>query len=167
MTKSTLLSLCLALFFLTFPALAYDLGGIALGGKEIDVKKAMPATHCKALEWKSDAADRRCDDARAPVGGVETRTTVFLKAGVIQAYDVRFDIKDLERMKAYLKARWGEPLAEATDVISRRDQKDRKVFKMRWEKGAERAILTAQMEKRRVSLEVSRGNFPEEIYRVR
>jgi hypothetical protein len=167
MTKSTFLSLCLPLFFLTPPALAFDLGGIALGGKEIDVKKAMPATNCKALEWKSDAADRRCDDARVPVGGVETRTTVFLKAGVIQAYDVRFDIKDLERMKAHLKARWGAPLAEATDVIARRDAKDRQVFKMRWEKGAERAILTAQLEKKRATLEVSRGNFPEEIYRVK
>lgn len=167
MTKTTLLSLCLPLFFLSSPAQAYDLGGIALGGKEIDVKKAMPATNCKALEWKSDAADRRCDDARVPVGGVETRTTVFLKAGVIQAYDLRFDIKDLERMKAHLKARWGAPLAEATDVIARRDAKDRQVFKMRWEKGEERAVLVAQLEKKRASLEVSRGNFPVEIYRVK
>ena len=78
MKKSVFLSLCLPLFLFTSPALAYDLGGIALGGKEVDVKKAMPATHCKPLEWKSDAADRRCDDSRAPVGGVETRTTVFL-----------------------------------------------------------------------------------------
>ena len=163
MRKTIFLSLCL----LALPALAYDLGGIALGGKEVDVKKAMPSTNCKALEWRSDAADRRCDDARVPVGGVETRTTVFLKAGTIQAYDVRFDIKDLERMKAHLKARWGEPLAETTDVIARRDKQDRKVFKMRWEKGADRAILTAQLEKKRVSLEVSRGNFPEEIYRVK
>ena len=157
------LSLCL----LALPARAYDLVGIALGGKEVDVKKAMPSTNCKALEWKSDAADRRCDDARVPVGGVETRTTVFLKAGAIQAYDVRFDIKELDRMKAHLKSRWGEPLAETTDVIARRDKQDRKVFKMRWEKGADRAILTAQLEKKRVSLEVSRGNFPEEIYRVK
>lgn len=161
--KKILLLLCL----LPFQALAYDLNGIAIGGKEIDVKKAMPATNCKALEWKSDAADRRCDDARVPVGGVETRTTVFLKAGVIQAFDVRFDIKDLERMKAHLKARWGAPLAEATDVIARRDAKDRQVFKMRWEKGEERAVLVAQLEKKRVSLEVSRGNFPVEIYRVK
>ena len=167
MKKTIFLSLCLPLFSFTLPAHAYDLGGIALGGKELDVKKAMPSTSCKALEWKSDAADRRCDDARVPVGGVETRTTVFLKAGAIQAYDVRFDIKELDRMKAHLKARWGEPLAEATDVISRHDKLDRKVFKMRWEKGAERAILTAQLEKKRVSLEVSRGNFPEEIYRVK
>ena len=163
MTRTIFLLSCL----FSLPAQAYDLGGIALGGKEIDVKKSMPATNCKALEWKSDAADRRCDDARVPVGGVETRTTVFLKAGVIQAYDVRFNIKDLDRMKAHLKARWGEPLAEVTEVVARDAKQDRKVFKMRWEKGAERAILTAQLEKRRVSLEVSRGNFPEEIYRVK
>lgn len=171
MTKRTFLSHCLPLFLpfllLPSPALAYDLAGIALGGKELDVKKAMPATHCKALEWKSDAADRRCDDSRAPVAGVETRTTVFLKGGAIQAYDVRFDVTDLEKIKAHLTARWGAPLAEATDVISRRDAKDRKVFKMRWEKGADRAILTAQLEKKRASLEVSRGNFPDEIYRIK
>jgi len=158
-----LLGLCLP----ALPALAYDINGIAIGGKEIDVKKAMPSTNCKPLEWKSDAADRRCDDAKVPVGGVETRITVFLKAGVIQAYDARFDIKELERMKTHLKSRWGAPMAEATDVISRKDKEDRKVFKMRWEKGEERAVLTAQMEKKRVSLEVSRGNFPVEIYRIR
>ena len=158
-----LLSFCL----LALPALAFDVNGIKLGGAEIDVKKALPSVHCKALEWKSDAADRRCDDARVPVGNVETRLTVFLKAGAIQAYDIRFDVKELERMKSHLRARWGAPLAEATDVIARRDKEDRKVFKMRWEKGAERAILTAQLEKKRASLEVSRGNFPEEIYRVK
>jgi hypothetical protein len=98
---------------------------------------------------------------------VETRFTVFLKAGVIHAYDVRFDIKDLERIKAQLKARWGEPLAEATDVIARQGKPDRKVFKMRWEKGADRAVLVAQLEKKRASLEVSRGDFPAEIYRVK
>lgn len=162
MKRILLLSFCL----LAWPAVAYELNGIALGGKEIDAVKAMPSTRCKALEWKSDAADRRCDDARVAVGGVETRITVFLKAGVIQAYDLRFDIKDLDRMKAHLKARWGAPLAETTEVIARRDAKDRQVFKMRWEKGAERAILTAQLEKKRASLEVSRGNFPTEIYRV-
>lgn len=163
MKKFLLLFLCLA----AFPALAFDVNGIKLGGAEIDVKKAVPSVGCKAVEWKSDAADRRCDDARVPVGNVETRLTVFLKAGVIQAYDIRFDIKELERMKAHLKSRWGAPLAETTEVISRRDKEDRKVFKMRWENGADRAILVAQLEKKRVSLEVSRGNFPEEIYRVR
>ena len=77
---------------------------------------------------------------------------------------MRFDMKELERMKAQLRKRWGEPLAE---VISRRDKPECKVLKMRWEKGAERALLVAQLEKKRASLEVSRGSFPVEIYRVR
>ena len=162
-TLLLLLTFCLP----ALPVLAYDFNGIRLGGSETEVKKAMPSVHCKALEWKTDAADRRCDDARVPVGRVETRITVFLRAGVIQAYDVRFDSKDLERVKAHLKSRWGEPLAEATEVVSRANQSERKVFKMRWEKGAERALLIAQLDKKRASLEVSRGNFPAEIYRVR
>jgi len=163
--KKRLLAMLLCL--LAFPALAFELNGVALGGKEVDAKKAMPSALCKALEWKSDAANRRCDDSKVSVGGVETRITVFLKADAIQAYEVRFDIKELERMKSQLKKRWGEPLAEAIEVIARKDKPDRKVFKMRWEKGAERALLVAQLEKKRASLEVSRGNFPVEIYRVK
>jgi len=155
------------LLFLSLPAIAYDINGVKLGGREVEVKKAFPSVHCKALEWKSDAADRRCDDARISLGGVQARITVFLKADSIQAYDLRFDVKELERVKAHLKARWGAPLAEATEVIARRDKEDRKVFKMRWEKGADRALLVAQLEKKNATLEVSRGNFPQEIYRVR
>jgi hypothetical protein len=161
------LLLLVTLVLPALPALAYDLNGIRLGGDETGVKKAMPSAHCRALEWKTDAADRRCDDARVPLGKVETRITVFLRAGVVEAYDVRFDARDLGRVTALLRSRWGEPLAEATEVISRANQAERKVFKMRWEKGAERALLTAPLDKRRVSLEVSRGGFPAEIYRVR
>ncbi len=159
--------LSVALLCLSFHALGFELNGLVLGGKEIEAKKAMPSARCKALEWKSDAADRRCDDAKVSVGGVETRITVFLKADAIQAYDTRFEIKELERMKVHLRKRWGEPLAEVTEVIAKRDTPDRKVFKMRWEKGADRALLVAQLEKKRASLEVSRGNFPVEIYRVK
>ena len=163
MKKILLWSLCL----LAFPALAYDLNGISLGGREIDARKAMPSANCKALEWKSDAADRRCDDSKISLGGVEARITVFLKADAIQAMDLRFDTKDLDRVKEALRSRWGAPLAEATETISRKDKPDRKVFKMRWERGAERAVLSAQLEKKRATLEISRGTFPEEIYRVR
>lgn len=159
--------LFITLLFLSLPAIAYDINGVRLGGREVEVKKAFPSVHCKALEWKSDAADRRCDDARISLGGVQARITVFLKADAIQAYDLRFDVKELERVKAHLKARWGAPLAEATEVIARRDKEERKVFKMRWEKGADRALLAAQLEKKNATLEVSRGSFPEEIYRVR
>jgi len=158
---------CITLLFLSLPAIAYDINGVRLGGREVEVKKAFPSAHCKPLEWKSNAADRRCDDARISLGGVQARITVFLKADSIQAYDLRFDVKELERVKAHLKARWGAPLAEATEVIARRDKEDRKVFKMRWEKGADRALLVAQLEKKNATLEVSRGTFPEEIYRVR
>mgnify|MGYP001563410344 CR=1 FL=1 len=149
------------------PALAYDANGVALGGKEIEVKKAFPSARCKALEWKSDAADRRCDDSRISFGGVDAKITFYLKAGAIQAFDLRFDTRDLERVKDLLRGRWGTPLAEVTETIAKRDKEDRKVFKMRWEKGADRAVLTAQLEKKRANLEVSRGSFPEEIYRVK
>jgi len=158
----SLLLLCAGL-----PALAYEMNGVRLGGTERDVRRIHPSAHCKPLEWKSNAADRRCDDARVALDGVQGKITVFLKADAIEAYEMRFDQKDLERVKAALRARWGEPAAEATETIARRDGRDRKLFKMRWEKGAQRAILTSQLERKRVDLEVSRGSFPEEIYRVR
>jgi hypothetical protein len=157
---------------LAFPALAYDVNGVKLGGREIDVKKTFPSVHCKDLEWRTDAADRRCDDAKIALGGaggVEAKVTFYLKAGVIRAFDLRFDTKDLERMKTILKTRWGAPLAEATETIGARnkEQKDRKVFKMRWEKGADRAVLSAQLEKKRANVEVARGNFFDEVYKVK
>ena len=161
-------TLCLlALLAMPFGALAYEVNGVKLGGRELEVKEAFPSALCKPLEWKSDAADRRCDDARISLAGVVAQITVYLKAGAIQAMDLRFDVKDLDRVKATLRSRWGAPLGEATEIFSRKDTKDRKVFKMRWEKGADRAILTAQLEKKRATLEISRGSFPEEIYRVK
>ena len=81
--------------------------GVALGGREVDVKKAFPSVDCKPLEWKSDAADRRCDDAQISLDGVLMRITVYLKADVIQAFDLRIDMKDLEPAKKALQARWG------------------------------------------------------------
>jgi len=151
------------------PVLAFDVGNVKLGGKELDVKKAHPSAHCKPLEWKSDAADRRCDDARVSLAGVQVKLTAFLKADSIQAIDLRFDTRDLEKVKEVLRARWGAPLAEATETFATKDkgQKDRSVFKMRWEKGADRAILSARLEQRRGGVEISRGRFPDEIYRVR
>ena len=160
--------LCLvALLALSPAAFAYDVNGVGLGGREVDVKKAFPSAHCKALEWISDAADRRCDDARISLNDVETLFPGYLKANNIRAFDLRFDIKDLERVKETLKLRWGAPLGEVTETISKKDKPDRMVFKMRWEKGADRAILTAQLEKKRATVEVSRGSFPDEIYRVK
>lgn len=148
-------------------ALAYDANGVALGARELDVKKAFPSAHCKPLEWKSNAADRRCDDGKISFGGVQAKITFYLNADTVQAFDVRFDSKDLERVKTHLRSRYGAPLSEATETIARRDREDRQIFKMRWEKSADRAVLTAQLERKRASLEVSRGNFDTEIYRVR
>ena len=160
----------LLLAVLLFPGLAaaaYEVNGVALGGKEVDVLKAFPSARCKPLEWKSDAADRRCDDAQISLGGTMGKVTVFLKAGVIQAMDLRFDIKDVGQIKQTLRSRWGEPQAEATETFTAKDKKDRSVFKMRWEKGADQAVFTAQMDKKRATLEISRGNFLVEIYRVK
>lgn len=165
--KKLLPNVLLLLLALPLPAFAYDISGVGLGGREADVKKAFPSVYCKPLEWKSDAADRRCDDAQIALDGVLMRITVYLKAGVIQAFDLRAEMKDLERAKKALQARWGVPLAETTETVARKDKPDRKIYKMRWEKGGDRAILTAQLEQKRLSVEVSRGNFPEEIYRVR
>jgi hypothetical protein len=146
---------------------AYGVNGVNLGGHEADVKKAFPSARCKPLEWKSNAADRRCDDAQISLGGVPAHFTAYLKGDVIQAIDLRFDMKDLERGKAALRAIWGAPMAETVENFARKDKPDRKVLKMRWEKGDDRAILSAQLEKNRVTVEVSRGSFPEEIYRIR
>jgi len=166
MNKSTLTPF---IFLLLFPAaaLAYDVNGVGLGSKEGDVKKTFPSALCKALEWKTNAADRRCDDGRIVMGGIEGKATFYMKADVIQGFGLRFDLKDLERVKAHLRQRWGAPLAEATDVIPQKDKPDRKIYKARWEKGTDLAILTAQMDGKRVIVEVSRGNFNTEIDKVR
>lgn len=156
-----------AFFALPLPALAYEINGVRLGGPESEVQKAFPSARCKPLEWKSDAADRRCDDARISLGGIEARITVFLKANAVQAMDLRFDNRDFGRLKDALRARWGAPQAEANEVFASKDKRDRSVYKMRWEKGADRAVLTAQMDKKRMTLEISRGNFPVEIYQVK
>ena len=155
MKNSILMLLCLA----AFPALAYDVNSLRLGGREIDVKKAHPSAYCKALEWKSDAADRRCDDAQASLGGVQVKITVFLKADVIQAIDLRFAIADLERVKAVLRDRWGKPLAEVTD--NRAQAQGPAGLQEAGGKGR-RAILTAQLEQKRARVG-SRAELSDEI----
>jgi len=162
----------LSLFFVVslvfgYRAWGYDANGVALGAAEADVRKAFPSAHCRALEWKSQAAERRCDDARIVFGGAEARITFYLKADRVQAFDVRLDERDLERVAAFLKQRYGKPLAETREKIERREGDVREIYKVRWEKGEQRALLTSQLKRRRVDLSVWQGNFEDEIYRVR
>jgi hypothetical protein len=160
--------LALGLLLVCMPAAAaYDIKGVALGATEKDVIRALPSAHCKALEWESRAADRRCDDSRVSFGGVEVKVTFYLKKDVVEAFDLRFDTKDVDRFVAFLKTRYGAPQSETRDEIKREGKTARKVHKALWEDGGTRAVLVAQLEKGRASMLVSRGAFDEEIYKVR
>jgi hypothetical protein len=67
---------------------------------------------------------------------------------------------------AHLKRHYGAPGSETREKIERR-RETRELYKLRWEKGADRAMLTSQLKRRRVDLNVWRGNFDTEIYRIR
>lgn len=148
-------------------AAGFDINNVALGGTEADVQKAFPSARCKPLEWKSDAADRRCDDGKIVVGGAVAKITVYLKRDAIQAYDLRFDLQDLQRLAGHFKGRWGKPVAETRDKIYKDSKEVREVYKLAWQQGKDRAVLTSLSTVKRVSLSVARGNFEEEIYRVK
>ena len=162
----TLLLMAIALFAVPAAA-ALDVKDITLGANERAIKLKFPSAHCKALEWQSKAADRRCDDSRVAFGGVEVQVTFYLRKDALEAFDVRFDTKELERFVKFLKSRYGEPRSEDKESYARKGKSAREVYKALWESGKERAVLTAQLEKRRASMLVSRGDFDEEIYRVR
>ena len=152
-------------FGVSGPLFAYDLNGVSVGDSEADIKKAFPSALCKRLEWSSPAADRRCDDAKISIGGVESRVTFYLRKSAVEAFDVRFDTNELDRFAAFIKTRYGKPLAETKETIERQGKKPREIYKARWEKGREHAVLVSQMEQKRASLTVSRGDFEEAIYR--
>jgi hypothetical protein len=147
---------------------AYDANGVALGASEKDVKKAFPSAYCKPLEWRSPAADRRCDDAKASFGGVGGRLTVYLKKDVVQAFDLRFESRDAARLVSILKKRYGPPSTEVRDVFPAADGKaEKSIYKVVWETGQDRAALVSQPDKKRSQLSVTRGDFEEDIYRLR
>jgi len=146
---------------------AYDVNGVALGAAEKDVRAKFPSANCKPLEWRSRAADRRCDDSRITIGGVAARVTFYLRQDKVEAFDVRFDAQEVEKVIGHLKGRYGKPEAEQRDTVGEPGKKERRIVKVLWETKAERALLTAQLDQRRGSLLVSRGGFDEEIYRVR
>ena len=159
--------LCMILLIAPAAARAFDVNGVVLGAHEADVKKAFPSAYCKPLEWASRAADRRCDDARISFAGVSGRVTFYLKSDAVQAFDLRFDSSQRDTMAAQLKSRWGTPASEATETFSRRDGNERRTYKLRWVKGRDQALLTAPLEHARATLSAARGDFDEEIYRVR
>ena len=148
------------------PAWGFDANGVALGAAEAEVRKAFPAARCKPMEWKTDAADRRCDDAPVRFGGADARITFFLRKDSVQAFDVRFEEKDLRGVVEYLRQRYGRPDAEGHETFQRRGDA-RSIYKVRWEKGQDRAILSSMAGRRRVDLNVWRGNFDTEVYRIK
>lgn len=155
-------------FLLALPvSAAYDADGVALGASERDVRKRYPSARCKALEWESKAADRRCDDAKAVFAGIETRITFYLKKDAVEAFDLRFDSQFAERISNALKGRYGKPASEERESAERKGRPARQLYKVQWENKAERAVLIALSDKRRASLVVWRGAFEEEIYRIR
>jgi hypothetical protein len=149
------------------PAYAFDVNGVALGAREADIRERFPSAYCKPLEWPSRAADRRCDDARIDFMATEARVTFFLRDGVVQGYDLRFAAKERPRVVGVLKSQWGPPAAETKDLIQRNGKPDREVYKMTWAKERDRATLVWRPDRKRCWLSVSRGDFAEEIYRVR
>jgi hypothetical protein len=148
---------------------AYEVNGVALGANEAAVKRAFPSAYCKPLEWRSDAADRRCDDAKIAFAGVRARVVFYLRRDAVQAFTVRFDTRDRDKIAAYFRSRWGAATRETTESIPRKDKDKvpKQIYKVRWDKGNEHALLTAPLEQKRAALEVWRGTFAEEIYRVR
>jgi len=148
------------------PAWGFDANGVALGAAEAEVRKAFPAARCKPMEWKTDAADRRCDDAPVRFGGADARITFFLRKDSVQAFDVRFEEKDLRGVVEYLRQRYGRPDAEGHETFQRRGDA-RSIYKVRWEKGQDRAVLSSMAGRRRVDLNVWRGNFDTEVYRIK
>lgn len=144
------------LFFASTVHAAYDVNGVPLGASEKDIKQKFPYAHCRALEWPSRAADRRCDDSRIIFAGVDASVTFYLRKNAVEGFDVRFDHRDIKGIVAYLRPRYGAPALEGPGPVM-----------AQWKKKAERATITSEKGRRRASLLASRGAFEEEIYKVR
>lgn len=141
---------------------AYDVNDVKLGASERDIKQHFPNAHCRALEWPSRAADRRCDDSRITVGGVDASVTFYLKRDAVEGFDVRFDHRDTPTMLRHLQSRYGKPLAEPPAPAT-----PPAPVSIEWQGADEHARLTSEPGRRRASLLVWRGAFEEEIYKVR
>ena len=145
------------LLLVALPALAaFDLNEIKLGSSERELRKRFPQANCRPLEWQSRAADRRCDDSRVKLGGMEASVTFYLRKDAVEGFDIRFDKRNVEPMKKFLSERHGIP--------SVTDQGD---VKAEWKAKGERARMTAEQGRARASLLVWRGAFEEELYKIR
>jgi hypothetical protein len=137
---------------------AFDVNEVALGASEQEIKAKFKEANCRELEWPSRAADRRCDDSRVKVGGIDASVTFYLKQGAIEGYDVRFDKGQFARMSKFLVERYGTPAVDKTSGLG---------STVEWKNKGERARLSAEQGRRRASLLVWRGAFEDEIYKVR
>ena len=149
-------------FVASAAAAAYDANDVKLGATERDIRQRFPNAHCRALEWPSRAAERRCDDSRIMFGGVDASITFYLKRDSLQAFDVRFDHREIATVLKYLQSRYGKPLAEPAAPAT-----PPAPVTVEWKGTDERARLTSEPGRRRASLLVWRGAFEEEIYKVR
>jgi hypothetical protein len=139
------------------PALAaYDLNDVALGATEAQVMSHFPHAHCRPLEWPSRAADRRCDESRVKIGGMDASVTFYLKSNIVEGFDLRFDAPNVVPVRKLLSQRYGEPI-----VVDKGD------VKAEWKSNGERARITTEQGRRRASLLVWRGAFEEELYKIR
>ena len=157
----------MTLLALPASALGFDANGVKLGANEAAVKSAFPEAHCKPLEWKSDAADRRCDNSRIRFSGLPARITFYFKGGALQAFDVRFQSSDFEAVAKTLKAQYGKPVFEGRETVRRRNHSEQEVFRVRWRKDKDSATYSARAGERRSELLVWRGNFDVVIYRLK
>jgi len=135
---------------------AYDVNDLTLGASEGQIKQHFPNVNCRALEWQSRAADRRCDDSRIRFGGVDASVTFYLKRDALEGFDVRFDRRELARVKQFVDGRYGKPAREGQTPPS-----------AEWKSDGERARLSAEASRRRASLFVWRGAFEDELYKIR
>ncbi len=109
-------------------------------------------------------------DGRRPAQIAKHGGSVSLRSNTtdaVQGFDVRFDNAHLDPVTDYLKRRWGKPFSEGRETISRKNQDPRESYKVLWEHGKDRVLLSSLSTGKRVSLSGSRGNFEEEIYRVK
>ena len=139
-------------------AAAFDVNEIALGASEYEIKAKFPQANCRELEWPSRAADRRCDDSRMKMAGIDASVTFYLRKDAVEGFDVRFDKGNVERMSKFLVERYGKPASEKTGALG---------ATLEWRANTERARLSAEQGRRRASLLVWRGAFEAELYRIR